>query len=332
MSPSRRQRGDRKSPMRLLLLRRSMILGTAALLFGCASPFSGAVAAQPQPPAEPQDEAAAAAVSPPAKAREEAASNDTPETALCSLIEAAAKDQKIPVGFFTRLLWKESRFQSEAVSPEGAQGIAQFMPFTAAERGLLDPFDPFAAIPASAHLLADLSAKFGNLGLAAAAYNAGAERVADWLADKGSLPWETQDYVLSITGVPAETWAAPDEAAPPAALHEKAPETCLQLAALLKVPGKDLGPEIETAHGPWGVQVAGNFSRARAISTYAALQKRYPALLAGKPPMILSARMRGRGTRAVTQVRVPMQSRDEAESFCAKLKSAGASCIVLKTS
>jgi hypothetical protein len=48
--------------------------------------------------------------------------------------------------------------------------------------------------------------------------------------------------------------------------------------------------------------------------------------------MLLSARMRGRGTRSVTQVRVPMQSRDEAESFCTKLKSAGGSCIVLKTS
>ena len=47
--------------------------------------------------------------------------------------------------------------------------------------------------------------------------------------------------------------------------------------------------------------------------------------------MILSARLRGRGTRAMTQVRVPVQSRDEAESLCAKLKSAGGSCIVLKT-
>ena len=106
----------------------------------------------------------------------------------------------------------------------------------------------------------------------------------------------------------------------------------MQLAALLKVPGNALGPDIETAHGPWGVQVAGNFSRTRAISAYAALQKRYPALLSDKPPMILSARLRGRGTRAITQVRVPMQSRDEAEAFCAKLKAAGGSCIVLKTS
>src|SRR5688500_1438206 len=117
MSPSRRQRGDCKSPMRLLLLRRSMILGTAALLFACKSLFADAVTAQPQLAAKPQDEAAAPAVALPAKTPEESGSSDTPENALCSLIEAAAKEQKIPVGFFTRLLWKESRFDSEAVSP-----------------------------------------------------------------------------------------------------------------------------------------------------------------------------------------------------------------------
>jgi hypothetical protein len=310
-----------------VLFDRVRLIGLGLGLVGCALLLGHAAA---QDGAELQDEIGPVAVLPVPEAPA-AADENAPEEVLCAAIEAAAKEYDVPVGFFTRLLWTESRFRSEAVSPKGAQGIAQFMPYTAAERGLLDPFDPLAAIPASAHLLADLKAAFGNLGLAAAAYNAGRQRVTDWLAANSTLPWETQDYVLSITGVPAETWAAPTEADHPRALHEQKPETCLQLAALLKVPGNAVGPDIETAHGPWGVQVAGNFSRARAISAYTALQKRYPALLAEKPPMILAARLRGRGTRALHQVRVPMQSRDEAESFCAKLRSAGASCVVLKT-
>ena len=113
------------------------------------------------------------------------------QKALCDLIETAAADNGLPVSFFTRLIWKESRFRSDAVSPKGAQGIAQFMPGTAAERGLADPFDARAAIPASASYLSDLSQRFGNLGLAAAAYNAGPDRVSDWLAEDGTLPFES---------------------------------------------------------------------------------------------------------------------------------------------
>ncbi|MBA3520418.1 MAG: lytic transglycosylase domain-containing protein [Rhizobiales bacterium] len=278
----------------------------------------------PAPPAASADQPAPAAKAGAAKAAA------TPQEELCALIETAATAQNLPIDFFTRLIWKESRFRADAVSPKGAQGIAQFMPGTAAERGLLDPFDPAAAIPASANLLADLSARFGNLGLAAAAYNAGAQRVADWLADGGALPWETQDYVLAITGVAAETWAAPAEAAVPPA-DAAAPQTCLELAVILKIRVPSPGPRVETAAGPWGVQVAGNFSRARAVAAYAALQKQFPALVGKHPPMIISGRLRGRGTRAFYKVRVPMQSRDEADQFCAELRAAGGSCVVLKT-
>lgn len=276
--------------------------------------------AQENPPSQTPADAAAPASTP----------DPGGEERLCALIENAAEDNGLPVGFFTRLIWKESRFRGDAVSPKGAQGIAQFMPFTAAERGLLDPFDPIAAIPASASLLADLKIRFGNLGLAAAAYNAGSQRVSNWLADISTLPWETHDFVISITGVSAETWASPDEAPPLPAEAEDA-RGCLALAALLKLPGDALAPGIDTATGPWGVQVAGNFSRARAISTYTALQRRFASLIGERPPMIVSGRMRGRGTRAFYRVRVPMQTRAEAERLCADLQAAGGSCIVLKT-
>src|SRR6185437_13517740 len=88
---------------------------------------------------------------------------------VCRLIEHAAGANRLPVGFLTRLIWRESSFRTGAISPAGAQGIAQFMPGTAQERGLADPFDPEQAIPKAARLLADLRRRFGNLGVAAAA-------------------------------------------------------------------------------------------------------------------------------------------------------------------
>ena len=68
------------------------------------------------------------------------------------------------------------------MSPVGAQGIAQFMPGTASERGLFDPFDPVSALPKAAEFLEELHHTFGNLGLAAAAYNAGPMVVGNWAA------------------------------------------------------------------------------------------------------------------------------------------------------
>ena len=69
-----------------------------------------------------------------------------------------------------------------AVSPKGASGIAQFMPQTADWHGLADPFDPIEALRHSAAYLRELRDQFGNLGLAAAAHNAGPGRVSAWLA------------------------------------------------------------------------------------------------------------------------------------------------------
>jgi len=128
-------------------------------------------------------------------------------TPICRSVEEAARANLLPVGVLTRLLWVESRFQAGAVSPAGAQGVAQFMPATAVERGLLNPFAPDQAIRHAARLLADLDLRFGNTGLSVAAYNAGPGRVAKWLAGDEALPRETGKYVLAITGHTAEEWA-----------------------------------------------------------------------------------------------------------------------------
>ena len=125
---------------------------------------------------------------------------------ICDLIEAHADRNGLPRDFFARLIWKESRFDPNAVSPAGAEGIAQFMPGTATMRGLANSFDIEQAIPASAKYLGELKTGFGNLGLAAAAYNAGESRVSRWLSSGGFLPLETENYVLDIMGEPADNF------------------------------------------------------------------------------------------------------------------------------
>jgi soluble lytic murein transglycosylase-like protein len=66
------------------------------------------------------------------------------------------------------VIWQESRFNSSAVSPKRAEGIAQFMPRTASWHGLADPFELIEALRHSAAYLRELLSQFGKLGLAAA--------------------------------------------------------------------------------------------------------------------------------------------------------------------
>jgi Transglycosylase SLT domain len=125
---------------------------------------------------------------------------------LCNALLTSAQNNDLPVPFFANLLWQESRLRADDVSKKGAKGIAQFMPEVAAETGLADPFDPMQAIPASARLLQKLRLQFGNLGFVAAAYNAGAHRVIEWLEHRASLPRETRIYVVRVTGLSVDTW------------------------------------------------------------------------------------------------------------------------------
>ncbi|MGA8692591.1 MAG: lytic transglycosylase domain-containing protein [Xanthobacteraceae bacterium] len=125
---------------------------------------------------------------------------------LCNTLLTSAQDNDLPVPFFANLLWQESRLRVDDISKKGAQGIAQFMPKTAVETGLANPFDPMQAIPASARFLQRLRLQFGNLGFVAAAYNAGAHRVIEWLERRANLPRETRDYVVRVTGLTVEAW------------------------------------------------------------------------------------------------------------------------------
>jgi hypothetical protein len=136
------------------------------------------------------------------------AAAETPESMFLGSIDAAAHANSLSSAILSRLLWVESRFHPAAASTAGAQGVAQFMPATAAERGLMDPFSPEQAIPQAAKLLAELTNRFGNIGIGLAAYNAGPGRIAKWLDGTGYLPDQTRHFVAAITGRSPEEWTA----------------------------------------------------------------------------------------------------------------------------
>jgi hypothetical protein len=267
-----------------------------------------------------------------------AAQGATVDQALCRMIEGAATTHRMPVGLVTRLIWQESSFRPGATSPKGAQGAAQFMPGTAAERGVTDPYDPEQAIPKSAELLDELRGRFGNLGLAAAAYNGGPARVEAWLAGRGGLPGETRDYVSAITGRTADEWAE-DARAGRAAPEAGAPTRCLVLIANVRRGTGTLmaavppygGPVADQLLAPWGVQVAGNFSKDRALATYARARQRFASVLEDVIPMVIGTRLRFRGTRAFYRVRIPAATRAAAGEICSKLRKSGGACVVLKS-
>jgi hypothetical protein len=201
------------------------------------------------------------------------------------------------------------------------------MPGTATERRLANPFDPEQAIPEAAKLLSELQEQFGNLGLAAAAYNGGPARVRNWLEGRGGLPLETREYVLAITSRSAEDWAEVKNSSQGAALAQEA-ATCLQLALLLRGPLRDDGGDWAPL-APWGVQLAGNFSKQRALASFTRASRGYLSLLADVRPMVIGTRLRSRGTRAFYRVRVPAPTRAAADALCSRIRSAGGSCLVL---
>jgi Transglycosylase SLT domain/SPOR domain len=257
---------------------------------------------------------------------------------ICLMVEAAARDNDLPLEFFARVIWQESRFQADIVGPltrsgQRAQGIAQFMPGTASERRLLDPFDPVQALPKSAEFLAELRVQFGNLGLAAAAYNAGPRRVQEWLAGSGHMPQETRHYVVAITGSTVDDWAkagkggkTPD-AAPPT--------TCHDLIALLKRAPNPFVAELEqhiklSAAKLWGVQLSAGFDRNRAMASYARAMRRLAPVIGDQDPSLLTTTLRSRGTRAFYQVRIGADTRPAADTLCNRIRLAGEACFVLK--
>ena len=126
--------------------------------------------------------------------------------AFAPALARAAQRWNVSATLLAAQLYAESNFNPFAVSRAGAQGIAQFMPGTAAAMGLSDPFDAERAIDAQAHLMRDLLRRFPAVPLALAAYNAGPSPVAAC----GCVPanGETPGYVARILGLMSGAGAA----------------------------------------------------------------------------------------------------------------------------
>lgn len=311
------------------------------------APGAESAPAKPDEPSKPpqDDKLPATAAQPEQKPGENVAPNKEGSTkdadareAICLMIESAASAHDLPLEFFARVIWQESRFQPDAVGPmtrrgQRAQGVAQFMPGTASERRLLDPFDPVQALPKSAEFLSELRTQFGNLGLAAAAYNAGPRRVQEWLAGAGYMPAETRNYVYAITGTSVDDWA---QAGRNGAVKDRPkPQGCRELMALLRRAPNPFVAELEqrvklSAEAPWGVQLAAGFSRDKALAMYARAMKRLNPVIGDRDPNLLSSVMRTRGNHVFYQVRVGADTREAANGLCGKIQRAGGACIVLR--
>ncbi len=265
-----------------------------------------------------------------ARANEPQPATDNALATLCGIVETSARTEGLPVNFFTRLIWRESAFQPHAVSPMGAMGVAQFMPGTASERGLADPFDPATAIPASAKLIADLARRFGNLGLAAAAYNAGPNALSNWLDGHGFMPIETQDYVLAITGRDIEEWRGDK---PPASASPDPAEPCLTSIAKLRVArgGLASSPIVSGLFAPWGVQISASFSKDSALRAFARARHDYASVIGDMQPFVLGSVLRSRGWRPFYRVRLPAQTGGEAKRLCDRIQAVGGACAVLRS-
>jgi Transglycosylase SLT domain len=235
-----------------------------------------------------------AGVPPPAKA--EAQRTASLREAICRMVDAAAESNGLPATFLTRVLWQESGFRTDVTSPAGAAGVAQFMPQTAVERGLANPYDPGPAILQAARLLAELAGRFGNFGLAAAAYNAGAGRLSKWLHAQAGLPLETQLYVLAVTGHRVEEWRKASGSGPAAAERRD----CLAATTGLARPTSRFGsaPAVSARLAAWQVRLDEFLAKA------VRLQQQRP------------------GT-------VPVSSRSRAtEALCDRIRAMGMPCAV----
>ena len=248
---------------------------------------------------------------------------------VCSALGRNAAAWGLPPGYFARLIWQESHFDPNAMSFAGAQGIAQFMPGTARLQGLANPYDPAEALGRSARYLRFLADKFGNLGLAAAAYNGGEGAVGRFIAGTGYLAVETLDYVRIVTGLPVEQWLAGVKTPPDFDLQPGKPfaAACVELAENNQVTHFEPPSAIVK---PWGIQLAQFLSPATARRAFDRITGRFGAVLGGEDLMLVAKRNPKFGPALRYTVEIGRDSRAEAQALCTALVKAGGACIVVR--
>jgi Transglycosylase SLT domain len=296
---------------------------------GIAGPLLALTLAFANTPAEAQ---AGATPAPPADrdsstaAEERSGSVQPTADDICRALEQSAAENALPVEFFARVIWQESRFDALAVSPKGASGIAQFMPATASWHGLANPFNPIESLRHSAAYLRELLDRFGNLGLAAAAYNAGPARVSAWLTRHRPLPGETRNYVALVTGWTADEWAS---SSPPEKVDTTIPQgvPCARLANLILAP-KEERKRIAAYIPRWGVPLAAHLSESTAWAIYRDRLKQLGPLIGDREPIVLHKVIPGMG-HAKRYV-ITIADGAPLDKICRKLVAADATCDVMR--
>ena len=244
---------------------------------------------------------------------------------ICALIESSANANGLPPAFLARLIWKESRFDPGFVARTGERGIAQFQPGLAFKLGLRDSFDVEESVPALAAHLAGLRDRFGNIGLAAAAWQTGEQRVSHWLEKGGYLPIRTEDYLLAVLGeLPIVYRKATVVDVPPLQEGREFAQSCPAIP--------DLGDTIllnDADRPAWGAQVAGHFSRDTAMKQWDLLKQRHPALLRDAEPAVFSARSH-LGRNRLYVVQIGAENQREAKAFCDRMRAEGGACVVTR--
>ena len=254
------------------------------------------------------------------------ATDDETLESLCLMIESAAKANDLPLAFFSRVIWQEGHFQINTVGPQREPMITGAWP-------VLDPFDPVQALPKAAEFLSGLRERFGNLGLAAAAYHIGPERLQAWLAGTGAMPEETRDYVIAVTGASVDAWVRAGRGGTLRAAA--APASCQDLIAMLKASPNRFVTELEqrtrlAAARPWGVQLAAGFDREQALVSYGREMRRLRPVIGNQDMTLLAGIFRSRGTSPFYQARIGTDTRPVAEALCNRIRLVGGACFVLR--
>ena len=247
----------------------------------------------------------------------------------CAALETLATHNGLDPHFFARLIWQESRFDPNALSPAGAQGIAQFMPHTAKRRGLADSYNPAAALEHSARYLSEMAQRYGSLGLAAVGYNGGERRAEGLIAGTGGLARETVDYVRIITGVPHQNWLEEPLPTPDLRLSKTLPfdRACHDLARNRRMTRlKPAAPAIK----PWGIQLAFGLSKSAAKKKFADKTRACAGLIKGQKPDLVFEKSRASPKGGYFMARLGRDSRDKAWRDCAKMKQRGCICAVYR--
>jgi len=250
----------------------------------------------------------------------------------CQMLENQAHRHGLDPGFFARLIWQESRFDPNALSPANAMGIAQFIASTAKLRGLNDPYNPAEALEHSAQYLGEMQRRYGNPGLAAVGYNGGERRAEGLIAKTGGLARETINYVQIITGLTAETWRdtppkAHDFRIDPTVAFQPA---CHALARDRRLTAfKKPAPAAATIK-PWGVQLAFGASKDAANRAYKRRVAQCPSVLRGEKVDLIQVKNRVQGRPGYYMARIGRNSREAADRLCRTIARAGCLCRVYR--